>query len=138
MNKRLFVAGLPFSTTDAELRALFAPFGSVVSVKIITDRETGRSRGFGFVEMGSDEETDAAIKALHDSLFGGRKLVVNIAKPMEERPRSSGGYRGGGDRGGFSGGQRRSFGGGPRREGGRGSFGRDRRGGGQRGRSDRY
>ncbi|HJY99064.1 MAG TPA: RNA-binding protein [Patescibacteria group bacterium] len=112
MNKRLFVAGLPFTTTEEELRNLFTEVGVVVSVKIITDRETGRSKGFGFVEMETPEEATGAIAKLNDTDFGGRKLVVAEAKPMEERPRRE-----------FGGGQK-TFG---RREGGRGSFGRDGR-----------
>ncbi len=117
MNKRLFVAGLPFSTTEEELRTLFTEVGVVVSVNIITDRETGRSKGFGFVEMETGEEAANAIAKLNDTEFGGRKLVVAEAKPMEERRERPQG------RGGF--GARRSFGGGPRREGGRGNFGRN-------------
>lgn len=113
MNKRLFVAGLPFSTTPDELRTLFAGYGTVVSVTIITDRETGRSKGFGFVEMEKDEEAQAAIAKLNDTDFGGRKLVVNEARPREERPR---------DFTPRSDGQRRSFG--DRRGGGHRSFGR--------------
>ncbi len=122
MNKRLFVAGLPFSATEDELKNLFSEVGNVVSANIIIDRMTGRSKGFGFVEMEKEEEAQNAIAKLNDSDFGGRKLVVNEAKPMEERKeRPSGGYHSGGNRGGF-GRQRRSFG--SRREGGRGNFGR--------------
>lgn len=121
MNKRLFVAGLPFSTTDEELKNLFQGVGNVVSVTIINDRDTGRSKGFGFVEMESEEEVKAAIAKFNDSEFGGRKLIVNIAKPREERPRSGGSDRFRERSGGFRG-QRRSFG--QRREGGRGNFGR--------------
>lgn len=132
MNKRIFVAGLPFSTTDEELKNLFQGEGSVVSANIITDRETGRSKGFGFVEMETEEEAGNAITKLNDSEFGGRKLIVNEARPREERPRREDGYRGGfkARSGGFRG-QGRSFG--ERREGGRGNFGRDGRGGGRRG-----
>lgn len=114
MNKRLFVAGLPFSTTGDELRDLFSAAGNVTSATIINDRETGRSKGFGFVEMETIEEVEAAIKKLNDTDFGGRKLVVAEAKPMEDRhdrPQRSGGF-----------GKRGEFG---RREGGRGNFGRD-------------
>lgn len=89
MNKRLFVAGLPFSTTSDELKSLFAEFGSVVSAVVITDRETGRSKGFGFVEMETEEASQGAISKLNGSDFGGRKLIVNEAKPREDRP---GGY----------------------------------------------
>ncbi|PIQ78627.1 RNA-binding protein [Candidatus Peregrinibacteria bacterium CG11_big_fil_rev_8_21_14_0_20_46_8] len=85
MAKRLYIGGLPYSTTEDELRALFAEVGSVTSVKIITDKFTGRSRGFGFVEFANDADGDAAIERFHDSEFGGRKLTVNEARPMEER-----------------------------------------------------
>jgi RNA recognition motif-containing protein len=114
MNKRLFVAGLPFTTTQDELRDLFAGVGTVVSVTIINDRDTGKSKGFGFVEMDTPEEADAAKNKFNDSDFGGRKLVVADARPMEERndrPARSGGF-----------GKRDDFG---RREGGRGNFGRN-------------
>ena len=106
MNKRLFVAGLPFAATEDEIKAQFSQAGTVVSVTIITDKFTGRSKGFGFVEMETPEEAKKAIETLHDTDFGGRKLVVAEAKPMEKReftPRS-----GGGDndrRGNFSGGR---------------------------------
>lgn len=123
MNKRIFVAGLPFSTTDEELKNLFLGIGNVVSANVITDRDTGHSKGFGFVEMGTEEETKEAISKLNDSEFGGRKLIVSEARPREERPRKSGGFRGGfHQRSGGFGGQRKSFG--KRREGGRGNFGR--------------
>lgn len=120
MNKRLFVAGLPFSTTSDELRSLFAEFGSVVAAQVISDRESGRSKGFGFVEMETAKEAQNAIAKLNDSEYGGRKLIVSEAKPKADKPRGGGGgfrSRSGGFRG-----QKRSFGG--RREGGRGSFGR--------------
>ncbi|MCL4353539.1 RNA-binding protein [Patescibacteria group bacterium] len=117
MNKRIFVAGLPFSTTSDELKSLFAEFGTVVSAIVITDRESGKSKGFGFVEMEKDEETMNAISKLNDTEFGGRKLVVNEARPREEKPRSRG-FGGGFSRG------RGTFG--QRREGGRGNFGRSR------------
>jgi len=121
----LFVAGLPFSTTSEELKSLFEQVGVVVSSNIITDRETGKSRGFGFVEMETPEAANEAITKFNDSEYGGRKIVVNIAKPQEKR--DFGGGRNDG-RGGFSGGK--NFG---RREGGRGSFGRsDSRGGGSK------
>lgn len=98
---KLFVGSLPFSTTDDELQQMFAQYGTVDSARVLTDRETNRSRGFGFVEMGNDDEAKAAIEALHDSELGGRKIVVNEARPREERPRrefsGGGGNRGGGD-----------------------------------------
>ena len=84
-NKKLYVGGLPYSTTRDELMAAFAEHGTVTDAVIITDKMTGRSKGFGFVEMGSDEEAQAAIAAMHDADFGGRKLTVNVARPREER-----------------------------------------------------
>ena len=97
MASKLFVGSLPYSTTDDELEAAFAPFGNVVSAKVIFDRETGRSKGFGFVEFESDAEAKAAIDKLNGSDFGGRSLVVNEARPQEPRGerRSFGGDRGG-------------------------------------------
>lgn len=110
MATKLFVGGLPYSVTDDELNELFAPFGTVISAKVIIDRETNRSKGFGFVEMENDDEAKAAIAELHDKEVGGRKIAVNEARPQERRERSFGG-----DRGGFGGGQRRdNFGGGRR------------------------
>lgn len=84
MGKRLYVGNLPFNVKDAELSALFAPFGTVVSAQIIMDRMSGRSKGFGFVELGSDAEADTAIAALNGKESGGRTLTVNEAKPREE------------------------------------------------------
>jgi RNA recognition motif-containing protein len=127
MNKRLFVAGLPFSATDAELRDLFSKIGTVVSAVVIIDKFSGRSKGFGFVEMTTEEEAEKAIKELNESDFGGRKLIVNEARPLEERRPSSGGYdnrRGGGFRGGRDSDRRGGFGGG--RGGDRGGYGRSR------------
>ena len=92
-NKKLFVGGLPFSITDDSLKDLFAEFGTVVSAVVIMDRETRRSKGFGFVEMSSEEEAQAAIAKLNNSKVEERSIVVNIAKPREERPQ--GGNRGG-------------------------------------------
>lgn len=113
MDKRLFVAGIPFAFDDAGLRDLFVKFGTVESANVITDRETGRSKGFGFVEMSTAEEAQAAIAALNDSEVDGRKIVVNVARPREERPRDNfrrGGSFGGG--GNFRGGDRGGRGGG--------------------------
>ena len=127
MGKRLYVGGLPFETTEAQLQELFTSCGRVETAKIITDRETGRSKGFGFVEMATDLEAKAAIEKMNDSLVGSRKIVVNEARPMEDRkPGGSFGNRGG--QGGFGGGNRGGFGGGGNR-GGQGGFG----GGGGRG-----
>ncbi|MBI4351003.1 MAG: RNA-binding protein [Elusimicrobia bacterium] len=102
MSKRIYVGGLPFSTTEAEMSALFATYGAVTSAKLITDRESGQSRGFGFVEMANDAEAVAAMEKLNGTDFGGRKLTINEARPME--PRSGGGGGRGGDRGGRGGG----------------------------------
>jgi RNA recognition motif-containing protein len=83
----IYVGNLPFSTTEDEVRDAFAAFGEVTSVKLINDRETGRPRGFGFVEMPSDDEANAAIEALDGKDFGGRNLRANEARPREDRPR---------------------------------------------------
>ncbi|OGR52178.1 MAG: RNA-binding protein [Elusimicrobia bacterium GWA2_62_23] len=108
MSKRIYVGGLPFKTTEEEMNTLFSGYGAVTSAKLITDKYSGQSRGFGFVEMPNDEEANAAMEKLNGSDFGGRKLTVNEARPMEARPRSGGfgGDRGGrgGDRGGRGGG----------------------------------
>ena len=86
MSKKLYVGGLPYSTTDSELRDGFAQFGEVSSATIIMDKATGRSKGFGFVEFADDSAADKAIDAMNGSDFGGRKIVVNEARPMEARP----------------------------------------------------
>ena len=98
MGKKIYVGNLPFSATNESLSELFGRFGSVDSSKIVTDRDTGRSKGFGFVEMSDSGEADAAIEKLHGSDMGGRSLTVNEARPME--PRTGGGFGGGrgGDR----------------------------------------
>ena len=98
MGAKIYVGGLPYATTEQQLSDLFATHGAVVSARIITDKFTGQSRGFGFVEMSSDSEAGAAIAALNGTQFGGRSLTVNEARPQE--PRS-----GGGGRGGFGGGR---------------------------------
>lgn len=96
---KVFVGGLPFSTTDEELADLFGAHGTVASAVVIKDRETGRSKGFGFVEFENDDEGKAAEKALHNSEVGGRTITVNEARPREERPRRDfGGGNGGGQR----------------------------------------
>ncbi len=113
MGSKIYVGGLPYSATESEVETLFGAHGTVESAKVITDKYTGQSRGFGFVEMSSQEEAQAAISALHSTEMGGRTLTVNEAKPMA--PRS-----GGGGGGGFGGGGGGGFGGGGDR-GGRGS-----------------
>lgn len=95
MNKKLYVGGLPYSVTDEQLREMFTPHGTVESARVATDRDTERSRGFGFVEMGTVEEAEKAISALNGTSLDGRSLTVNMSKPREDRPRggSGGGYR---------------------------------------------
>jgi len=115
---KLYVGNLPYSVNDAELRQMFEPHGQVVSASVVMDRETGRARGFGFVEMSNADEGNAAITAMNGQSIGGRGLVVNEARPREDR----GGGGGGGRRGGGGG-----WGGGGGGGGGRGG---DRRGGG--------
>lgn len=137
MNKRLFIAGLPFSSTDNDIKTHFSAAGVVTMVQIITDKMTGRSKGFGFVEFEKEEESTKAIQMFNETDFGGRKLIVAEAKPMEKReftPRSGGGddrrpSYGSGGRPSFGGGRRDSRGGGDRnndrgfsRGGGRGGF----------------
>jgi cold-inducible RNA-binding protein len=101
--KNLFVGNMSFQTSEADLRALFEPFGQITRVHIAMDRETGRARGFAFVEMANDEEAAKAIAGLDGKEVGGRNLKVNEARPKTERsgpPRGGGGYRGGGGSGG--------------------------------------
>ncbi len=98
MAKKLYIGGLPFEITEDELRDLFVEIGTVESVNIITDRESGRSRGFGFVEMASDAEAKAAVEQLDGKDFMGRRLTVNEARPMEERGRRDNRDGGGGRR----------------------------------------
>jgi RNA recognition motif-containing protein len=102
--KNIFVGNLSFNTSEEELRQMFEPFGQVDRVSIMTDRETGRSRGFGFVEMTNNEDGDKAIAALNSSQLGGRTLNVNEARPKAERAGGGGGGGGRGDRGGRGGG----------------------------------
>ncbi len=124
MTVRLYVGNLPFSVTEQDLEEIFAQVGTVESTNIVTDRDTGRSRGFAFVEMETQEAADSAIQNFNGRELDGRALTVNEARPRESRPPRSGGFGGGGGgRGGFGGG-----GGGGR---GRGGFG----GGGGGGRS---
>ena len=103
MGKKLYVGNLPFNATDESLQEIFGQAGSVQSAKIITDRDTGRSKGFGFVEMASDQEAADAIQKFNGAEYGGRNMTVNEARPMA--PREGGG--GGGHRGGGGGGGRR-------------------------------
>ena len=150
MGSKLYVGNLPYGVRDHDLQQAFTQFGVVVSAKVMMERDTGRSKGFGFVEMGGDEEAQAAIQGMHGQPLGGRSLVVNEARPREERPgcfrspyggrrdgggggdfgggNGGGGYGGGG--GGNGGGFRSPYGGGGRREGGGGGGGRGGYGGG--------
>jgi len=98
MNKKLYVGGLSYSVTDSQLQQMFAGHGTVESAKIVMDRESDRSRGFGFVEMSTQEEAEKAIAALNGTQHEGRSLTVNISKPREDRPARSGGGGGGGYR----------------------------------------
>lgn len=98
--KNLYVGNLPHSTTETELRTLFQPHGDVERVSMVTDRDTGRSRGFAFVEMANAGEAEKAIAALNGSELGGRTLTINEARPKTERPHSGGGRRFGGGGGG--------------------------------------
>ena len=105
MGSKLYVGNLSYNTTSSDLEQLFSQHGTVQSAEVIADRDSGRSKGFGFVQMGSDEEAQAAIAALHEQEHDGRALTVNEAKPREDRPRSGGGGgRSGGGRGGYGGG----------------------------------
>jgi len=151
MGNKLYVGNLAYSVRDEDLNDAFSQFGAVSSAKVMMDRETGRSKGFGFVEMGSDPEAQAAINGLNGQAIGGRAIVVNEARPREERPggfrspyggggagggRSGGGGYGGGGGGaggpggGGGGGFRSPYGGGGRREGGGGTGGGGGRSGG--------
>ncbi len=95
MGKKVYVGNLSYNSSDSDLEGLFSPHGEVVSAQVITDRDSGRSKGFGFVEMGSEEEAGAAISALNGNEHDGRALTVNLAKPRQPR---SGGFTGGGRR----------------------------------------
>jgi hypothetical protein len=153
MGNKLYVGNLPYSVRDSDLEQAFSQFGAVTSAKVMMERDTGRSKGFGFVEMGSDAEAQAAINGMNGQPLGGRSVVVNEARPMEARPPRSGGYGGGGGGyggggggygggggggygggggGGYGGGGGGGYGGG----GGRGGDRNDRGGGGGRGGSD--
>ena len=155
MGNKLYVGNLAYSVRDDSLMQAFAQFGSVTSAKVMMDRDTGRSKGFGFVEMGSDAEAQAAINGMNGQPLEGRAIVVNEARPREERPGgfgggggSRGGYGGGGGGGGYGGGggrggdrggygsSERSYGG-EGDSGGRGSYGRGNYGGDRGDRGDR-
>ena len=112
MGNKLYVGNLPYSVRDDDLQQAFSQFGSVTSAKVMMERDTGRSKGFGFVEMGSDAEAQAAIQGMNGQPLSGRSLVVNEARPMEPRPPRSGGYGGGGGGGGGGYGRREGGGGG--------------------------
>lgn len=147
MGNKLYVGNLPYSVRDSDLEQSFGQFGTVTSAKVMMERDTGRSKGFGFVEMGSDAEALAAVEGMNGAPLGGRSLVVNEARPMEPRPprsggggygggREGGGGYGGGGRdggGGYGGGGREGGGGGFRSPYGGGAGGGRREGGGGRG-----
>ena len=128
MGNKLYVGNLPYSVRDSDLEQSFGQFGTVTSAKVMMERDTGRSKGFGFVEMGSDAEALAAVEGMNGAPLGGRSLVVNEARPMEARPpRTGGGGYGGGGGGGYGGG------GGGRDGGGGGGFRSPYGGGGREG-----
>jgi len=105
VGNKLYVGNLPYTFRDEDLQQAFAAHGTVTSAKVMMERDTGRSKGFGFVEMGSDAEAQAAISGMNGQQYGGRGLVVNEARPMEPRPpRTGGGFGGGGGGGGYGGG----------------------------------
>jgi RNA recognition motif-containing protein len=126
MGNKLYVGNLAYSVRDNDLQQAFGQFGTVTSAKVMMERDTGRSKGFGFVEMGSDAEAQAAIAGMNGQALSGRSIVVNEARPMEPRPPRSGGggYAGGGGGGGsgYGGGRREGTGGGSGAEGGEGGF----------------
>ena len=147
MGNKLYVGNLPYTVRDEDLQQSFSAYGSVNSAKVMMERDTGRSKGFGFVEMGSDAEALAAVEGMNGQSLGGRSLVVNEARPMEARPPRTGGFGGprggggggfggggGGGGGGFGGGGggdggfRSPYGGGGRRDGGGGGGGGGRGG----------
>jgi RNA recognition motif-containing protein len=99
MQNKLYVGNLPYSYSDSDMQQAFEAYGNVNSAKVVMDRDSGRSKGFGFVEMGSDQEAQAAIAGMNGQQVGGRGLVVNVARPPE--PRTGGGGFGGGRRGGY-------------------------------------
>ena len=129
MGNKLYVGNLPYTVRDEDLQQAFSQFGAVSSAKVMMERDTGRSKGFGFVEMGSDAEAQAAINGMNGQPLNGLSLVVNEARPMEPRPPRSGGYGGGGGGGGYGGGGRREGGGGGGYGGGGGGYGGGNEGG---------
>ena len=134
MGNKLYVGNLPYSVRDEDLQQSFGQFGSVTGAKVMMERDTGRSKGFGFVEMGSEADAQAAINGMNGQPLGGRSVVVNEARPMEARPpRTGGGFGGGGGGGGYgggrSGGDGGGYGGGGGRSGGDGGYGGGRSGG---------
>jgi cold-inducible RNA-binding protein len=142
MGNKLYVGNLPYSVRDEDLQQSFGQFGAVTSAKVMMERDTGRSKGFGFVEMGSDAEAQAAIAGMNGQPLGGRSVVVNEARPMEARPPRTGGgfgggggggYGGGGGGGGYGGGGGRSGGGGGSDGGFRSPYGGGGSGGGRSG-----
>ncbi|ABM40142.1 RNA recognition motif domain-containing protein [Polaromonas naphthalenivorans] len=137
MGNKLYVGNLPYTVRDEDLQQSFGQFGAVTSAKVMMERDTGRSKGFGFVEMANDAQAQAAINGMNGQPLGGRSITVNEARPMEARPPRTGGFGGGGggDRsggGGYGGGDRSGGGGGYSggRSGGGGYGGGDRSGGG--------
>ena len=139
MGNKLYVGNLPYTVRDEDLQQSFGEFGSITSAKVMMERDTGRSKGFGFVEMGNDAEAQAAIAGMNGQSLGGRAITVNEARPMEARPPRTGGFGGGGGGyGGGGGGGDRSGGGGyggggGRSGGGGGGYGGGGGGGGGRG-----
>jgi len=131
MGNKLYVGNLAYGVRDDELQQAFAPFGTVTSAKVMMDRDTGRSKGFGFVEMGSDAEAQAAINGMNGQALEGRAIVVNEARPREERPGGFGGGGRSGGGGGYGGGGGGGYGGGGGGRSGGGGYG----GGGSGGRS---
>jgi cold-inducible RNA-binding protein len=128
MGNKLYVGNLPYTVRDEDLQQSFGEFGSITSAKVMMERDTGRSKGFGFVEMGNDAEAQAAIAGMNGQSLGGRAITVNEARPMEARPPRTGGFGGGGGGyGGGGGGGDRSggggYGGGGGRSGGGGGYG---------------
>ena len=128
MGNKLYVGNLPYGVRDNDLEQAFSQFGAVTSARVMMERDTGRSKGFGFVEMGSDADAQAAVQGMNGQPLGGRSLVVNEARPMEPRPPRSGGFGGGGGGGGYGRGDGGGYGGGGRGDGG--GYGRSDGGGG--------